>query len=123
MKKIRRVNGFCAPAALRHLSGLEDRLVLEICARHGFHPSTGMDEFEILAAAKSLNIRLRRVNLKKKGFYRSRLRKFRAHHRDGKYILCTHNHIFVLDMGSIVDPLWEGFPGLDRYIVSAWMVF
>ena len=116
MKRILKKDGFCAPAALAYVSGLPEKTVLDICVHEGFDPFHGMDDAEILAAAKELGIKLRPVKCQPQ-----RLRKFIKDHKFGRYLVCTWDHIFVLNDGLIYDPLCPT-GGLGRVVQIAWRV-
>jgi hypothetical protein len=120
MKRIRKIDGSCAPLALKYLSGMTDREVCDICQFYGFQQDTGMEEHEFIEAAKDMGIRLRRINLKKKELYRVKLRKFIRENNSGTFLIYTHAHLFVIDDGKIIDPLNEGYYGLDRLVTGAW---
>lgn len=120
MRKLRKIDGACAPLALKYLSRLSDAKVLQICEQHGFKHDWGMEEFEFLKAARELGIRLRRMNMKKSGLYQAKLRKFIKIKPEGVFLLYTDRHLFVVDNGGIFDPLNGKSLGLDRVVTSAW---
>ena len=123
MKKLKKIDGACAPYALKFLSGLPDNQVYDICEFNGYQGSTGMEEHEFIAAAKDMGIRLRRINLKKKNLYRSKLRMFIKHHSLGTYLIYTDSHLFSVRNGIVVDPLNDKSPGLNRLVTNAWWVY
>ena len=120
MKKIRKVSGSCAPLALKYLSGLCDHEVHDICVAHGFIQEHGMEEHEFLGAAKDMGIRLRRMNLKKLGLYRSHLGRFIRENMEGKFLIYTSQHLFVVSGGQVIDPLHPDNPGLRRIVTGVW---
>lgn len=122
MRKLKKIDGFCAPFALKYVSKLDDETVYAVCKLHDFTPEFGMEEHEWTEAAEELGIGLERVNLKKTGFYRSRLRKFINWHKKGVYFIYTDGHLFLIENGKVVDQLNPGYLGLDRLVTGAWRV-
>ncbi len=120
-KKLKKVDGACAPFALRALITVPDAVILDVCTQHGYRAEWGMEEHEVIESAKELGIRLRRMNLKDKGLYRSQLRKFIAENPIGTFLVYTTGHIFVLQNSVLIDPLTEG-ERLRRIVTGAWRV-
>ena len=120
MKKIRKIDGSCAPLALKYLSKKSDKTVYDVCLINWFQQSHGMEEHEFLNAAKALGIRLRRIKLKKIGLYRSKLSKFIKNNPKGTYLIYTHAHIFVIDNGLVIDKLNPKYLGMSRMVTGAW---
>lgn len=120
-RKIKRVDGFCAPSALKYLSGLDEKLVYDICAANHWNEKIGMEDREWMKAFKEAGVKFRRLNLKRKGLYGKILRKIKHEYSAGRYIVLTDNHIFVLDNGEIIDPLYLS-EGLSRKIVGLFKV-
>lgn len=114
-------DGFCAPLALKYLSGATPSAVHVACCSNGFSEDAGQEEFEFLKSAKELGIRLRRVNLKREGMYRAKLKDFIAKHPKGAFLIYTDRHLFVVDYSKVIDPLTEG-EGHDRLVTGAWYV-
>ena len=117
MKKLKRIDGACAVVALLYVSGLSEDTVLRICRLHGFEDGRGMEDAEWKEAAQELGIKTRSVPVSPQ-----RLRKFVHDHKEGLFLIGTHDHIFVLDAGLIVDPRNETPPGLGRIVQQAWRV-
>lgn len=122
-RKLRKIDGSCAPFALKYLSGLSNSETHDICQFFGFQQDTGMEEHEFLDAAKDMGIKFRRINLKKKELYRCKLRKFIKEHPEGKYLIYTNAHLFVVHNSKVVDIINPGYLGLDRIVTGAWMIF
>ena len=120
-RKLKYVSGYCAPHALKYVSGKSDGIVHAVCLSNGFSKEYGLEEHEWQKAAKELGIRLRRKNLKQAELYRCKLKEFIQLHPEGVFIIYTDAHLFVLDNGVIVDPLTEG-EGLARIVTGAWRV-
>lgn len=120
MKKLKKIENSCAVIALHHVSGVDEETVLRVCKTHDFHPSEGMEDEDWMEAAKDLGIQIRSC------FNGSvRLRKFVSEHKEGLFLLGTHDHLFALDNGVIIDPRargWGGYPGLGRLVKQAWKV-
>lgn len=122
-KRIKRINGFCAPLALKYLSGASDKSVYDVCLANWFQQAHGMEEHEFLKAAKELNIRLRRMNLKKSELYGAELYKFIKANPDGKFLIYTHAHLFVVNNSEVIDQInTKGYFGLRRKVTGAWRV-
>lgn len=117
MKKIVKIKNACAVVALLYVSGATEETVLRVCKMHGFETDHGMDDEDWRDAAVSLNLRVRSVSLSP-----VRLNKFVKEYKTGLYLVGTHNHLFVVDNGLVVDPRHENPPGLDRVVKQAWTV-
>lgn len=122
-KKLKKIDGSCAPFALKYLSGMSDGEVHDICQFFGFQQDTGMEEHEFLDAARDMGIRFRRMNLKKKDLYRVKLRKFIKLYSEGVYLIYTSAHLFVVDNGEVVDLINPGYLGLDRIVTGVWTIY
>lgn len=118
MKRLKKLDGWCAVVALQFLSGLAEEIVIEVCKYDGFDPFHGMDDSEWLSSAKDLGIKLKKVRIGKHPY---RLRQFKKKHPFGKFLLGTHDHLFVMMDGIIVDPV-HGVDGLGRIVREAWVV-
>lgn len=117
MKKIKKIEAACAVCALQYVSGIDEETVLRICAMHGFAAGEGMTDYEWKEAARDLGLTLKKtrdINLT--------LRQIRRKYKHGLYILSTHDHLFALDNGIIIDPRNPKPPGLGRIISGAWIV-
>lgn len=110
MKKLFSINGACSLAALRHASKKSEDQVLEAFI------SFGAVDSQWLHAAKKLGLKLREVKE-----YEVRVGSFARRHPKGLFLASTHNHVFIIQDGEIVDPL-NGSPGLSRIIVRVWKV-
>lgn len=120
MKKIIKIENSCAILALHYVSGLPEDTVIRVCKSHDFDPMFGMSDEDWIDAAKELGIVIRMV------FSGSeRLGKFFNNHKEGLFLIRTHDHLFVIDNGFIADPGGKetGFyPGLGRLVKQAWKV-
>lgn len=110
MKPLSKIEGACALRALRYAAGADEHRVIEACLMQG-----QFDE-QWKAAANELGLRLEKILYRK-----TSLKKFVKMNPRDMYLICTHNHIFVLDNGRIIDPDWDN-SGLYRMIVQAWRV-
>lgn len=117
MKKIKKIPGACAVCALQYVSGIDEEAVLRICAMNGFKTGRGMYNEEWKSAAETLSIKMRGV-----AFEPRILRHFIRDYQNGLFLVVTHDHMFVVDNGIIVDPRNKKPPGLKRRIVQAWRV-
>jgi len=123
MKKLRKESGYCAPYALKYLTGLADNKILDVCAKNGFKKEWGMEDYEVLKSASALGVRYRRVELKKRNLYGVKLNKFAKEYPSGKYLVYTNCHILVVNNGVIIDPINDGYIGEDRAVTAAWKIF
>jgi hypothetical protein len=110
MKKLRQIENTCVPIALRYAAGVEESKVIEKCL------SAGMFNCQCLHAAKSLGLKLERVVWKK-----IKLKQFLKKYPTDLFIMATHNHLFVVDNGRIVDHTWNN-AGLSRMVLQAYRV-
>lgn len=117
MKKLKKIEGCCAVVALLYVSGLLEDTVLRVCKLHGFENGEGMEDSEWQAAAEELGIKFRAIPMEP-----MRLRKFVKQHSKGLFLAGTHNHLFVVDNGKVVDPNETPPPGWGRVIKQAWRV-
>ncbi len=120
MKKLKKIEGSCAVIALHYGSGVDEETVLNICKFHGFTPEKGMEDHEWKEAARELGIKMRSSSMKD-----VRLSQFISKNKTGLFLMGTHDHLFILDNGIIIDPRekMEGrYPGLGRIIKQAWRV-
>jgi len=114
----------CAPVALKYLSGKDDVEVTEACLRQGIF------EDEIIEAAKLLGVTL----IKMDGMKPMEVRKFQKEYPIGKFLVTTHDHIFVIENKTQVDPYLvtenvkrvnagkKPIPGTRRMLLEAWKV-
>lgn len=120
VKKLIKIDNSCAVLALHHVSGVDEETVLRVCKFHDFSPEGGMADEDWIDAAKDLGIKVRMC------FSGSqRLKTFLKDHKTGLFLVRTHDHIFALDNGIIVDPGYKEtghFPGLGRLVKWAWRV-
>lgn len=117
MKKLKKLGGACAPLALWYVSGKEEDAVLRICQAYGFKETEGMDDSDWKKAAAQLGIRMRAIP-----FEECTLKKFLREFKAGLYLVCTWDHIFVVDNGILIDPRNLKPPGLSRMIKQAWRI-
>ncbi len=110
MKKLATLVDTCAPAAVKAASDLTDAQVAEIFLAQGFHDEVW------LAAAKKAGLKLKCVTKKK-----MRLGAFIKKFPEGKYLVTTWNHVFVVDNSKIIDNGWKN-DGLCRMVHKAWLV-
>lgn len=123
MTKIRKESGYCAPYALKYLTGLPDKKILDVCRKKGFRQEWGMEDYEVISASRELGLRTRRVNLKKRGIYAIKLIKFTKEYPMGTFLVYTPGHILVVSNGVIVDPINDGYIGEERAVTAAWKIF
>ena len=109
-RKLNKTPGACAIIALRYAADTTAEEALKACLAQGL-----FDE-QWRRAAEELKLKIERVVYKP-----IMLRKFIRKYPTGLYIMGTHNHLFVVDNGRVVDPGW-GKPGLSRMIREAWKV-
>ena len=120
MKKLLTIDGCCAVLALHHVSGVDEETVLRVCTLRNFHPKKGMEDRDWKAAADDLGIKVRGLAMEP-----CRLKRFIETHPDGLFLLGTHDHLFCLDNGIIIDPrekMAGRYPGGRRIIKQAWRV-
>lgn len=117
MKKLKKIDGSCAVVALLYVSGLDEETVIRVCQFHGFEKSKGMDDDEWQEAARALGVKFRVA-----AFKPMLLRDFIKEFPKGLFLVGTHDHLFVVDNGVIVDPRNKKPPGLRRVIKQAWRV-
>ena len=122
MSKLRKESGYCAPYALKYLTGLPDKKILDACRANGFKQEWGMEEYEVINAAYDLGLRTRRVNLKKRDLYGIKLLRFTKEYPQGRFLVYTPGHILVVSNGVIVDPINDGYIGEERAVTAAWKV-
>lgn len=118
MKRIKKIDGWCAVVALQFLSGLPEKIVLEVCKIDGFDPFHGFDDEDWPETAKDLGIKLEKLRI---GKYPHRLKQFKKKHPYGKFLIGTYDHLFVMMDGIIVDPV-HGEDGWGRIVREAWRV-
>lgn len=123
MKKLKKIDGFCVPLTLKYVSGLSDKKILDVCEKNGFKQKWGMEESEVTKSASELNIRYRRINLKRDGLYNETLEKFIKNNPSGVFMIGTLGHLFAVHDGEVIDPINANYPGLKRLVVWAWKVF
>ena len=111
MKKLATLVDACAPAAVKAASDLTDAEVAEIFLAQGFHDEVWLN------AAKQAGLKLKCVSKKKNAALIAFIKKF----PEGKYIVGTWNHVFVVDNGKIIDSGWKN-DGLCRMVHKAWLV-
>jgi hypothetical protein len=116
MKKLKKVPGACAVIALRYVLGIDEDAVLRVCKLYGFTERSGMEDKDWQSAAKHLSIIFRAVALPQ-----CTLKQFVKNHPEGLYLVGTHDHLFCVDSGVVVDPRTPT-PGLKRIIKQAWKV-
>ncbi len=117
MSRMHKLYGSCPIIALQHVSGLSESQVIDICKWHGFEWGQGMDMQEIHAAAREIGIKKRRIKMDK-----CTLRTFLRDYPNGLYIVCSHNHIFAVINGGIINHPMQEAPGHRTHIVMAWRV-
>lgn len=120
MKKLRKIDGSCAVIALHHASGIAEDTVLRVCKLHDFTPEDGMEDECWQEAAHDLGLIIRNV-----GVADMRLKTFVSKFKKGLYLVGTHDHLFVVDNGLIVDPREKDagrYPGHGRIVKAAWKV-
>lgn len=103
--------------ALQYVSGVDEETTLRVSALHGFVIGKGMSDAEWRAAATELKIVSRGVAMEPRI-----LRHFLRDYSEGLYFVATHDHLFVVDNGIIIDPRNPKPPGLKRTIRQAWRV-
>lgn len=117
MKNIRKMGGACAVVALSYVSEKSEGAVLRICKLCGFLESEGMADEAWRKAAKYLGLKVREFSIPP-----TKPSKFIRNYPSGLYFVATHDHIFVVDDGIIIDPrLNELHP--HRTILQAWRVY
>lgn len=119
---LKKIDGFCAPYALKYLTGFPDKKILDVCYANGFKQEWGMEEYEVIRAALDLGLRTRRVNLKKRDLYGVKLIRFAKEYPQGRFLVYTSGHILVVSNGVIVDPINDGYIGEERSVTSAWKI-
>lgn len=117
MKKLKKIDGSCAVVALLYTSGLDEETVIRVCQFHGFEAGQGMTDAEWHEAAKALGIKFKLCAMKP-----CLLKDFLKLYPKGLYLVGTHDHLFVVDNGVIVDPRNLKPPGLRRTIKQAWKI-
>ena len=117
MKRLKKIDGSCAVVALLYCSGMDEETVIRVCQFHGFEAGKGMTDDEWHAAARDLKIKFRLVAMKP-----CTLGQFIKNHPKGLYLIGTHDHLFVVDNGIIVDPRNTNPPGLKRSVKQSWRV-
>lgn len=117
MEKLKKIDGSCAIVALLYVSGKDEDTVIRICTLHGFKEGKGMADKAWQQAATDLGIAFNGVAIQS-----CSLKKFIANHPKGLFLLGTHDHLFVLDAGLIVDPRNTKLPGLNRKIKQCWKI-
>ncbi len=120
MKKLRKIDGSCAVLALHYASQIDEEAVLGVCKLHGFTPEGGMEDEDWIEAADDLNLKLRST-----GKLNMRLSAFVKKYKEGLYLVGTHDHLFVVHNGLIVDPRERDvgrYPGHGRLVKEAWKV-
>lgn len=117
MKKLKKIPAACAVCALQYVSGIDEETVLRVCALHGFEVGKGMEDAEWMAAAGDLKVKIRGIALAPR-----LLRQFLKDYPAGLFLVGTHDHLFAVDNGIIVDPRNKKPPGLKRIIRQAWRV-
>lgn len=110
MKSIAKINGSCAITALQYAADTTEEKALKVCIGQGL-----FDE-QWMKAADELGLKIKRVVYKP-----IQLKRFLKKYPVGLYIMGSHNHLFVVDNGRVVDPAW-GSDGLYRKIISAYEV-
>ena len=120
--RLKKESGFCAPYAVKYLTGLPDKKVLELCALKGFKQEWGMEDYEILRVLRLAGLKYNRVELKKSGLYGAKLRDFVKARPKGTFLVYTSGHIMCVANGIIIDPINEGYIGEDRAVTGAWKI-
>lgn len=116
MKKLKTLDGACAVLALCYVSKQNEEALIRICTLNGFAPERGMEDNEWLPAAKMVGISLRKVSKPPRT-----IKTFLKKYPKGCFLMRTHNHLFVIDHGIVVDPRMDT-PGLRRKVENAWRV-
>lgn len=117
MKRLQKYDGSCAPTALHYCSSVDEDTVLRICHLHGFKDGKGMYDAEWQEAARQLGIDYRGI-----GIEPLLLKQFVSNYPEGLFLVATADHIFVVDNGIVIDPLYSKAPGMRRKIKQAWRV-
>jgi hypothetical protein len=117
MTRLRKIDGSCAILALRFVSGEEEGRVIDVCMDNGFEWGRGMYEEEILAAAKDLGVRLRRLPVS-----RIKVRKFLKLHPRGVFLACQRDHIFAVNNGAALSRPDIKTTSMDCIVQDAWRV-
>ena len=117
MKKLLSIDGSCALVALRYISGIDEDTMERLCIANNFKPGIGMFDEDWKKVAKALGIKIRSALIEV-----GTLRKFVKEHPEGLYLVCTHDHIFVVDNGVVFDPKYPNALKLKRVIKEAWLV-
>lgn len=118
--KIKKENGYCAPYVIKYLSGLSDNKVMALCKAAGFTPEWGMEDYEVLRVLRKIGVAYTRLELKKMGLYRSKLKDFCKRKSSGDYLIYTSVHIFCVSNGTVIDPINDGFIGEERLVTGVW---
>lgn len=122
MSKLKKESGYCAPYALRYLTGMPEKALLELCSANGFKQEWGMEDYEVLRVLRKTGMKYRRLELKKSGLYAVKLKDFVKARPIGNFLIYTSGHIFCVSNGVIIDPINEGYIGEERMVTGAWKV-
>ena len=117
MKKLLSIDGSCALVALKYISGIDEDTMERLCTANNFKPEVGMFDEDWKKVAKILGIKIRSAIIEV-----GTLKQFVKSHPDGLFLVCTHDHIFVVDNGVVFDPKFPNAIKLKRVIKQAWKV-
>lgn len=121
MKKLKRMKNACAILALCYCAQVPEDTAIRICRACGFNEEQGMSDEDIIAAAKQLNLPIRSVLDVPLGVPGTRVCKFIKENKEGLFLARTHDHLFVIDNGLIVDPRIEGASS-RRLLRGVWRI-
>ncbi len=117
IKKLLKVKAACAVCAIAYVSGADEDAVRRICTMRGFKVGHGMWDREWRLASADLKIISRGIAMSPRT-----LQHFLKDYSEGLFYVATHDHLFVVDNGIIIDPRNKKPPGLKRMIRQAWRV-
>jgi hypothetical protein len=120
--KLKKESGYCAPYAIKYLTGFTDQKVLEMCIADGFKQEWGMEDYEVLRVLRKAAVRYKRMELKRAGLYGIKLKDFVKEKPKGTFLVYTSAHIMCVTNGTIIDPINEGYVGGDRAVTGAWKI-
>lgn len=113
----------CCLYAMKAVSGIKDSLIITACRLEGFQTTTGMHQYQWLAAMKRLGIRYREVKdiyAVAGGWQDMTLSQFAKRYPVGVFYVTTSRHAFAVRDGHVIDN--KKFTGGRRRVRSAFRI-
>ncbi len=101
--KIADLDNNCTLRAVKEVSRLDDKVILDAFLKHGYKPNAGMTHDKWTAAAKDLGLKMEEVETTKDNIHYITLAEFVRSYPIGTYFVSVHAHALVVRDSKIID--------------------